>query len=78
MSCFTFKVSLEGSLARLDIKQQAAELDAAMRTINYPCTVLASLDSLEVSIYDPNTEDPIDELTDKLCEAGMPAYVEEL
>ena len=78
MSKATYRVHLEGSLARLNIHQQAAELDAAMRTINYPCTILAETSCLEVTIYDPSTEDPIDELTEKLNEAGMPGYVEDL
>jgi hypothetical protein len=69
----TYKVCLEGCLAKLSIQQQAAELEIAMRTINYPCTILANKNSLEISIYDSS----LDELTDKLCEACIPAYVEE-
>lgn len=70
----TFKVSLEGNLASLSIHQQVLEVETALKAINYPCTILASEFSLEVSVY----ESSLDELTDKLCEAGIMAYVEEI
>lgn len=72
----TYHVTLEGKEGQMPGKVQAVFLRECFKDIDYPADVVPAKEGLKVTIHDPEC-DGMEELTEKLIEAGVVAYVEE-